>query len=190
VPEFPYLKPNRQIENRNFLQPTQFLFTISRTPKVAFYSNTSNIPAMNLGIADYNTPLRDIPEPGDKLTFEDFNLRFLVDENLENYMEIYRWMKGLGYPEDLQQIYNLQLENKENKYSRINNQMSIYSDGTLQVLNSNQRPNFLVKFYDLFPYGLTTLLFDATLKDSDPFMAEVKFKYTYFEITDNRGNPL
>jgi hypothetical protein len=190
VPEFPYLKPNRQIENRNFLQPTQFLFTLAKTPKVSFYSNTSNIPAMNLGIADYYTPLRDLPEPGDKLTFEDLNLRFLVDENLENYLEIYRWIKGLGYPEDLQQIYNLQLENKENKYSRINNKISLYSDGTLQVLNSNQRPNFLVKFYDLFPYGLTTLLFDATLTDSDPFTAEVKFKYTYFEITDNKGNPL
>ena len=190
MPEFPYLKPNRQIENRNFLQPTQFLFTLAKTPKVSFYSNTSNIPAMNLGIADYYTPLRDLPEPGDKLTFEDLNLRFLVDENLENYLEIYRWIKGLGYPEDLQQIYNLQLENKENKYSRINNKISLYSDGTLQVLNSNQRPNFLVKFYDLFPYGLTTLLFDATLTNSDQFTAEVKFKYTYFEITDNKGNPL
>lgn len=190
MPEFPYLKPNRQIENRNFLQPTQFLFTLSRTPKVAFFSNTSNIPSLSLGIADYSTPLRDLPEPGDKLTFEDFNLRFLVDENLENYLEIHKWLKGLGYPRSREQIFDLQRENKENKYSRINSQMNLYSDGTLQVLNSNQRPNFQVKFYDMFPYGLTTLLFDATLSDSSPFTAEVKFKYTYFEIVDNKGNVL
>jgi hypothetical protein len=48
----------------------------------------------------------------------------------------------------------------------------------------------MVKYYDLFPYGLTTLLFDSTLKDSDPFTAEVKFKYTYFEIVDATGQPL
>ncbi len=145
---------------------------------------------MNLGIAEFETPLKMIPQPGDKITFEDFNLRFLVDENLDNYLEIYKWIKGLGYPEDLHQIYNLQREETRNISPRIPNQMNIYSDGTLQVLNSNQRPNFLVKFYDLFPYGLTTLLFDATLTDSTPFSAEVKFKYTYFELTDNKGNPL
>jgi hypothetical protein len=37
---------------------------------------------------------------------------------------------------------------------------------------------------------LTTLLFDATITDADPFTAEVKFKYTYYEITDNLGNKL
>ena len=180
MPNFPYAQPTRnQVENRNFLQPTQFLFTLSKAPKVSFYSNTSNIPSMTLGLADFPTPFRDISEPGDKLTFEDFNLRFLVDENLENYLEIYRWLKGLGYPESLDQIYDLQ-----------RSEGGLYSDGTLQVLNSNQRPNFMVKYYDLFPYGLTTLLFDSTLKDPDPFTAEVKFKYTYFEIVDANGQLL
>jgi hypothetical protein len=176
----PYAQPGRnQVENRNFLQPTQFLFTLNKAPKVSFYSNTSNIPSMTLGLADYPTPYKDLYEPGDKITFEDFNLKFLVDENLENYLEIYKWIKGLGYPESLDQIYDLR-----------RSEGGLYSDGTLQVLNSNQRPNFMVKYYDLFPYGLTTLLFDSTLTDSDPFTAEVKFKYTYFEIVDPTGNPL
>jgi hypothetical protein len=190
MPEFPYLKPDRQIENRNFLQPTQFLFTLSRTPKASFYSNRANIPSMNLGIADFPTPFRDLPEPGDKITFEDLNLQFLVDENLENYLEIHKWIKGLGYPEDLHQIYDLQRENLAKEYGKINPGLGIYSDGTLQVLNSSQRPNFLVKYFNLFPYGLTTLLFDATLTDSDPFTAEVKFKYSHYIITDNKGTPL
>lgn len=180
MPEFPYLKPGRtQIENRNFLQPTQFLFTLTKTPKVSFYTNTSNIPSMNLGIADYRTPYKDISEPGDKISFEDYNLRFLVDENLENYLEIHNWIKGLGYPESLKQIYDLQ-----------KSEGGLYSDGTLLILNSNQRLNFKVKFYDMFPYNLTTLLFDSTLTDTDPFTAEVKFKYTYYEITDSTGNVL
>lgn len=179
MPNFPYAQPGRnQVENRNFLQPTQFLFTLNKTPKVSFYSNTSNIPSMTLGLVNHPTPLTDLFEPGDKITFEDFNLRFLVDENLENYLEIYKWIKGLGYPESLDQIYELQ-----------RSEGGLYSDGTLQILNSNQRPNFMVKYYDMFPYGLTTLLFDSSLTDSDPFTAEVKFKYTYFEIVDPSGQP-
>lgn len=189
MPEFLYVDPNNQIENRNPLRPAQFRFSIARAPKVAFFSNSANIPSMSLGIAKQPTYLKDIPVPGDKIVFEDFTLRFIVDEDLVNYKEMYYWIKGLGYPEDLEQIYDLQRE-KVNKYSKLNSQMNIYSDGTLQVLTSNQRPNFQVKFYDLFPYDLTTLRFDATVTDSDPFTAEVKFKYTYFELTDNKGNPL
>jgi hypothetical protein len=144
---------------------------------------------MSLGIANQATYLKDIPVPGDKINFEDLTLRFIVDEDMVNYTEIYNWIKGLGYPEDLNQIYDLQRENK-NKYSRLNSQMNIYSDGTMQILTSNQRPKFQVKYYDLFPYDLTTLIFDATVTDSDPLTAQVKFKYTFFELTDLKGNPL
>jgi hypothetical protein len=35
-------------------------------------------------------------------------IKFLVDENLENYMEIQNWMRGLGFPESLQEIYDFQ----------------------------------------------------------------------------------
>lgn len=179
---------SRQITNRNFLNPTQFKFTLNRAPKVAFFSNLANIPAMTLGVAKQPSYLKDIPQPGDKITFEDFNLRFLVDENIENYMEIHNWIKGLGYPESLDQIYTLQRQDVGIELNR--KQMNIYSDGTLQVLTSNQRANFQVKFYDLFPYDLTTLLFNATTNDAESLTAEVKFKYTYYEITDNKGNNL
>ena len=144
---------------------------------------------MSLGIANQATYLKDIPVPGDKINFEDLTLKFIVDEDLVNYTEIYNWIKGLGYPEDLEQIYDLQRENK-NRYSRLNSQMNIYSDGTLQILTSNQRANVQVKFYDLFPYDLTTLIFDATVTDGDPLSAQAKFKYTFFELTDLQGNPL
>ena len=33
------------------------------------------------------------------MQFDDLTLRFMIDENLENYMEIQNWMRGLGFPE-------------------------------------------------------------------------------------------
>ena len=82
-----------QIENRNFLSPTGFQFQLNRAPKVAYFGNSVNIPAMSLGGAQFPTYLKDIPLPGDKMDFEDFTLRFLVDEDLENYQEIQHWMR-------------------------------------------------------------------------------------------------
>jgi hypothetical protein len=178
-----------QIENRNFLSPSGFKFTLKRSPKVAFFCNEANIPDLNLGIAVQTSYLKDIDLPGDKIVFGDLNLRFLVDENLENYMEIQNWIRGLGYPENLQQFADLQNQGIiQGNY--VQDRQNIYSDGTLQVLTSSSIPNFQVVFKDLFPYSLGTLTFDATQTDIQYFTADVGFKYTIYSITDLSGNPL
>jgi hypothetical protein len=179
---------DNQVSNRNFLSPTGFRFTLNRAPKVAFFGNTANIPSMTLGVANQSTYLKDIDVPGDKILFEDFSLRFLVDENLENYMEIYNWIRGLGFPESLEEIYNLQRTGKIDQ--PLDKVMNVFSDGTLQVLTSHQNPNFKVVFQDLWPYSLSTLQFDATSEDIQYFTADVSFKYTIYNITDLSGNPL
>ena len=52
--------------------------------------------------------LRGIPLPGTRLEFEDLQVEFLVDEDLQNLMEIHKWLYGIGYPDSfLDQIYDL-----------------------------------------------------------------------------------
>lgn len=180
---------DKQIQNRNFLSPTGFKFTLNRAPKVAFFSNSANIPGMTLGVAIQPSYLKDIDTPGDKIVFDDFSLRFLVDEDLKNYMEIHNWIRGLGYPDSLKDIYDLQNQQEYVDMSK-SKTMNIYSDGTLTILNSGMKPNFKIKFNDLWPYTLSTLNFDATDGDIEYFTADVTFKYTIYEITDLDGNPL
>lgn len=180
---------NTQIENRNFLSPTGFKFVLRRSPKVAFFCNEANIPDLTLGIANQATYLKDIDTPGDKITFGDLKLRFLVDEDLSNYMEIQNWIRGLGYPEYLQQYAELEQQSSYGeKYTQTAS--NVYSDGTLQVLNSNSIANFQIIYKDLFPYNLSTLTFDATATDIQYFTADVSFKYTIYNIVDLSGKPL
>ena len=180
---------SNQIQNRNFLSPTGFKFVLNRCPKVAFFSNSANIPGINLGVAVQPSYLKDIDTPGDKIVFNDLVLRFLVDEDLENYMQIQNWIRGLGFPDSLDEIYNLQREQTyvDTTESKL---MNIYSDGTLQVLTSSSNPNFKLKFKDLWPYSLSDLQFDATNTDVQYLTAEVTFKYTIYDITDLNGNNL
>ena len=103
----------RQIENRNFLSPTGFKLVLNRAPKVTFFANSANIPGITLGEATQPTYLKDIPTPGDKIVFDDFNIRFMVDEDLKNYMEIQNWIRGFGFPKSLQEIYDLQDEDRD-----------------------------------------------------------------------------
>ena len=179
----------RQIENRNFLAPTGFKLVLNRSPKVAFFSNAANIPGITLGEAIQPTYLKDIPTPGDKIVFDDFTVRFLVDEDLKNYMELQNWIRGLGYPESLEEIYDLQNEERDIT-TKSSHMMDIYSDGTLTVLGSSQNAIFKILFRDLWPYSLTTLQFDATDTDVNYFTAEVGFKYTIYNITDISGDAL
>ena len=172
-----------QIGNRNFLSPVGFKFTLSKDPKITFFCNSARIPEISLGTAVQPSYLKDIDIPGDKLTYGDFSLRFLVDENLENYMSVHNWLTGLGYPETTEEFKKLTTNNFGTR--DLNEQ---FSDGSLHILNSNFRDVAIVKFKNLFPTYLTSLDFEASDTDINYFTAEVTFKYTVYNIlsADNR----
>ena len=171
-----------QIQNRNFLSPVGFKFTLAKEPKVSFFSNSASIPEIVLGTAIQPSYLKDVDVPGDKLQYGDFSLRFLVDEELENYMKIHNWMKGLGYPETTKEYKDL-----TTNVDGLRDSKEAFSDGSLHILNSNYRDIAIVKFNDLFPIGLTSLEFEATDTDVNYFTAEVVFKYTVYNIVGPDG---
>ena len=182
---------DKQIANRNYMSPVGFKLVLTKTPKVDFLCQSANIPSISMGTAIQPSYLKDIPVPGDKVLYDDLNVRFLVDEKMENYLAIHKWITGLGYPESIGQYRQLKTDDKRTD-RRVNDSADPlyfqYSDATLQVLNSNYRPSVLVNFKDAFPTSLSTLDFDVTTRDYNYFTAEVTFKYTIYNITDPNGN--
>lgn len=170
---------DKQIANRNFLTPLGFKFNLARAPKVDFFSNSANIPGINLGAAIQPTYLKDIPIPGDKLVFDDFTMRFNVDENLENYTIVQNWMRGLGYPESVYEYIEWKDSDPNNPGQDPN-----VSDGTLIVYNSNFQPSTMVKFQGLFPVSLSSIEFDASDTDVQYVTASVTFKYVLYKIAN------
>jgi len=175
---------NKQIENRNFLSPVGFEFSLAKEPKAAFFCNSARIPEISLAVTRQPSYLKDLDIPGEKLTYGDLSLRFLVDENMENYMSIHNWLTGLGYPETTGQYRDLLIENN------LSDPKNAFSDGSLHILNSNYRKTATVKFKDLFPVSLSSLDFDSTASDVQYFTADVSFKYTVYNILGKDGKPL
>ena len=173
---------SNQIKNRNYLSPVGFKFIITKAPKADFFSNSANIPGINLGFAEQPTYLKNIPVAGDKLTYEDFNLTFFVDENLENYMQVHNWLKGLGFPESIQQFIDLKRGDEYTPNEGSKNALNEYSDGTLIIYNSNFNEISKVHFKDVFPISLSTIEFDATAGDINYVTATVTFKYSIYNI--------
>ena len=165
----------RQIQNRNFLSPAGFKFSLAKAPKVDFFSQSVSIPNIELGVAVQTTYLRDIPVPGDKLVYGDLDIEFFIDENLENYLQIERWMRSLGYPESLAETVSLNPQ----KDSLLD---GARSDGTLLVYNSSFNPIAKILFKDMFPVSLTPVPFTADVTDINYIMATATFKYTIFNV--------
>ena len=180
-----------QLQNRNYLSSTGFKFVLNRAPKTAFLTNKANIPGITLGVAEHSQYLTNpIPVPGDNMVFEDYELDFIVDEDLQNYLEIQNWMRGLGFPESLAQIYDYQSDPNVYEIGSGVDEMNLYSDATLFILNSNLNLNYQILFRRMFPYRLSELSFDATNTEEEYFTATVNFKYMMYNIADGKGNHL
>lgn len=176
---------DNQIQNRNYLSPIGFKFTLAKEPKAVFFCNAARIPEITLGTAIQPSYLKMIDVPGDIVTYGDLTIRFLIDENLENYLAIHKWITGLGFPETTEQYKDLVSREDGDQ-----DPLKAFSDGTLRILNSNYNDVALIKFRDLYPVSLTSMEFEATGDDYNYFTAEATFKYTIYNITDKDNNPL
>ena len=175
---------SKQISNRNFLSPVGFQFSLAKYPKVSFFCNSTKIPQIVLQTEKQSTYLKQIDVPGDQLEYSDLTLRFLVDEDLVNYVTIHNWLTALGFPESPKQFDDMLNEGETR------DPLNFFSDGTLLILNSNYNPKAQIKFQDLFPISLTSLDFTATDTDIKYFTAEVSFKYTIYNILNMQNKPL
>ena len=174
-----------QIANRNYLSPVGFKFSLAKFPKIDFFCNSASIPEISLGTYSQPSYLKNIDVPGEKLTYGDLDIRFLVDEEMENYAAVHNWLTGLGFPESPQQFID-----KTTDSDGIRDLDEQFCDGSLHILNSNFRDVAIVKFRDLFPTSLTSLSFDATETDIIYFTANASFRYTVYNLTDKSGKLL
>jgi hypothetical protein len=174
------------IENRNFLSPIGFQFTIDRMKSVDFFCQAANIPSMTLGAAPTSTILNKNQNPGDEIQYEDLVLRFLVDENMKNWYQVANWMREIGTPYSNREFKfkrgSLESVNKREATTNVvtsNNQWRC--DCSLLVLSSNYRVVSEFIFRDAWPTSLSTLNFDSSAPDINYFTAEVGLKYNYYD---------
>jgi hypothetical protein len=166
-----------QISNRNFLSPVGFEFNIMRHPKITFFCNSAKLPDITLPTLTQPSYLKDIDIAGNKVEYGDLVIKFLVDENMVNYIAIHNWITGIGFPESTEQYKKL-ITNQDG----ISDPLIQFSDGILKVLNSNYVPSITIAFKDLYPVSLTPLEFSSDVQDIKYFTAQASFKYTIYDI--------
>ena len=159
-----------QPSNRNFLNPIGYILKLEKFAGVDFFCQSANVPDVSMPTIEVASRFRNLPiVPGGGVTFGDFSVRFIVDEDLKNYHSIHKWIRDNGNADQM---------------ARETPELDIYTNGQLHIVTSQYNPAFVVDFVDLFPVALSNLQFDATITDVEYITAEVTFKHQQFFIRD------
>ena len=158
-----------QPKNRNFLNPIGFLLKLEKFAGTDFFFHAANITDITMPTTEYATRFRNLPIiPGGGVSFGDFNVTFIIDEDMKNYYSIHKWMRQNGRADD-------DADTPEQEE---------YSNAQLQVVTSQYQPAFVIDFRNIFPIALTNMQFDARMTDIEYMTAEVTFKHQQFFIRD------
>ena len=189
---------SRQPDNLDYLSPTQFKFNIHQLPKVEFFCTAANVPAINLGEAIFPTPYKQIPVMGDTLTYDNLSISFIVDENLENYIELHEWLTAIGFPKDREQFTTFRSATSSTPIATqgisddralttggaqlSTSTRGMFGDAILTILTNKNNPVVEVRFQDLFPVALGALDFTQVATDVEYISVTADFSYKIYEI--------
>jgi hypothetical protein len=176
---------NKQPTDLNYLKPNGFKFQITNSPNISYFCQAASIPQISIGYIDLENPYTKIPYPGEKLTYDDLTIKFMVQEDMSDYLEIFNWLIGLGAPEGAEQ-FNAWNKSQSFRFPGIQDKRGAsignFSDADLTILDSDNKPNIIIHFRDIFPIGLQGLEFDISTGSAAHMSATATFKYTFYTI--------
>ena len=184
----------RQPDKLDYASPTQFRFGILQLPKVEFFTTSANVPGINMGDAILPTPFKDIPMMGDKLTYEQLQISFIVDEFLENYRSLHEWMTAIGFPKSRKQFRDFRSNLSTQISSVVKDEPAVdivteatpatalFSDAYLIILSNKNNPLIEVDFQDCYPVALSGLQYTQDAGDVQYMTATATFSYQLYEF--------
>lgn len=180
-----------QPSNRSPATQFNFKMVFNKIPEVTYFLQGSPIPGLGFNsIPEQATPYKNVPQSGDKLTYDDFEMKFLIDEDLKTWQTVHDWLVGLGFPQSRKQYGDL-VGQDQAAIRRVTSPIVASklaamerppSDGTLIVMNSHNVPVLEVEFNDLIPVRLTGLQYRTTDTEPEYLTATATFKYTIYKL--------
>ena len=165
-------------ENLSYLSPIGFRFQLAKFPEVNYFCQSATLPGISLTEIALPTPQATGYMSGDEVQFEELSIKFIVDEYMKNWLSIYDWIVGIGFPT---------LEGQE-KYKKLKADSELTTDATLTVLTGNMNPQINFRFNECFPLSLSSVAFDSGGTDIEYVTADVSFRYDVYTVENLLNN--
>ena len=173
-------------DNLSYLAPTQFELLIKKLPNTKYFSTGVNVPSIS--VAEVQQPTRygaNVKVPGDKISYGEITVTFIVDENMENWTELYTWMSQITSSTDPDKYRSLVGANRRanEPYDGSGDYDAVYSDMTIVVTTAANNPNRYIRIQDAFPTSLGEITMDTTVAGGLSYVTcTASFQFTTFEI--------
>ena len=182
----------------DYAQSNQFKVYIPIFPLVEWFVVSCNVPGVTMGQGVVATPLIDMPVVGEKLTYDNFSMTFIVDEKLENFMELHNWLVNMAPPENMEQFMAITSDyvlntGKTTSFYPPDNQDSqtrtgntsdrqLYCDIQLFILSSKNNPVATITMRDAFPTSISSLDYSQQETDTSYVQCNVTFAYPFYTL--------
>ena len=147
-------------DNLNMLTPVNFKVIIDsgEFANLQFFCTNANVPSLSQAAVPQGFKNENGFFPGDTIDFSTFDIQFIVDEELKNYLELFNWLTT-----------NRTSEPK-------------FKDITLSIQTNKNTINKQVLFHDAFPTSVGALAFTTQDTALEYITCEVTFQYNKFEF--------
>tara|TARA_Y100000004_G_C8843366_1_gene381489 strand:+ start:115 stop:642 length:528 start_codon:yes stop_codon:yes gene_type:complete len=160
-------------DNPNLLSNVSFNMNMGKFPGMNFYVQSVTLPGVSLSEIIIPTGRPRIPykEISGSAVFEPLSVTFLVDEDMNNYFEIWNWVQIVAG-----------IKTKEYQELMTNDPMktSVKTDISLHILTSHRNVNIEMKFFEAFPSGIEAMTFDFRSPSVDYQPMTISFTYSHF----------
>lgn len=164
--------------NPNLLHANKFTLSFSRLKNMEYFCQGVSLPGISMGEVPKPTPFIDLYSPGEKLIYDLLNVTFFIDEELQSWKEIHDWIRAMTFPTEFEEYVRLPRLNKNIP----NIDMPQFSDASLTLYSSSNKPYFRFKFYDCFPITLSSIIFSTSDSPDNPITADATFRFAYYNI--------
>lgn len=165
--------------NTDLLQAAKFTISFPRLIETQFFTQSLTLPGISTVSKIQNTPMLDLPVPGDKIIYEDLVLNFLIDEELFTWTTISDWMTGTAFPHSFQEYQNL---GKLSRYSGTVKHPQYADLEIASVSSASMSPKVKFRFIDAFPLSLSGINYDVRVGSDQIMTATATFKYKWYNI--------
>ena len=173
---------NKIPDNINYLSNISFRLAMEDAPSLTWFCQAVNIPGVSIPNIEITNPYATVQYAGNKVTFETLEVRFIVDEHLKNWTEIYDRVIALGLAEGHEKYRLLKAK------SDFTPRGGTVSTIVLSVLTSAMNSQMEFHFYEAFAISVSSLEFDSAATDLEYFTATATFQYTNYEIRNLLDN--
>lgn len=153
---------NSLTTNLNFLQQVTWKLTIqnSKFSNLEYFCTSVNLPSISMGEIKENFRNQQGFFPGETISYEPLRLKFMVAEDMSNYVEALNWMQTNATASGQQ----------------------LRCDLILSVLTSKNTINRQFQFHDAFPTSIGELQFDTQAQTIQYLPCDITLRFNGFKV--------